>query len=90
MVLGQRHNDNGGVQGKDLNRPVEKASGYRRAELDSAGAPTVPMSLSLAGRVPEGEWARRTCLVRMISMSPRRLGSSRYVLGGALFDRPDA
>jgi len=77
MVRRPRHNDknndNSVVQGNDNDSP----------ETGPAGAPIVPMSLPLAGRVPEGEWARRACFVRMISMSPASGGSSRYVLGDA-------
>lgn len=88
MIAGLRHDDNDGLQEKDRGLGVAEGIDLRRAELDSAGAPIVAMSLPLAGRVPEGEWARRICYVRMISMSPRRKGSSRYVHDGALFDRP--
>ena len=78
-VLRPRQNDNGNGVVQGNNHDHDK----RHPEYGLAGAPVVPMSLSLAERVPEGEWARRACFVRMISMSPGRNGSSRYVLGDA-------
>ena len=65
------------VQGNNPN------NGPSQPELGPTGAPIMAMSLPLRGRVPVIEWARRACFVQMISMSPGRNGSSRYVLGDA-------
>ena len=77
MVRRPRQNDNG-------NGVVQENSNDKsHTEHGLAGAPTVPMSLPLAGRAPKHEWALRVCFVQMISMSPGSIGSSKYVLGDA-------
>ena len=86
MVLRPEHNkDNRVVQEKDNTHDNAVVQGPDKSSLDtgSAGVPNVPMSLPHWGRVPAFEWARRLCFARMISMSPGRNGSSRYVLGDA-------
>jgi hypothetical protein len=72
---GQNDNGNGVVQ--------ENNNDKSHPEHGLAGASAAPMSLPLAGGVPSHEWARRVCFVRMISMNPGSIGSSRYVLGDA-------